>query len=202
MDRGVAAIRSMLQSEDRLALIKFGNSARLVSAADRITFASPDPREHAALFDSIVAALLEPSTPGRRRVLIVLTNGFDSISFAGYPVRRAVVDRSNATVVIVRIAGDRVSSLGGLHWLGNSDERTHYNAMVDELARRSGGLAIERAPGSDYTATLRHVLTDLRSRYLVHYQPIGTQTRGWHALDVRVTSGRYDVAHRLGYWVR
>ena len=46
------------------------------------------------------------------------------------------------------------------------------------------------------------MIADFRASYMLWFKPTGVALPGWHDLTVRVTSGKYTVVARKGYFGR
>ncbi len=73
-------------------------------------------------------------------------------------------------------------------------------AFLGDVSRATGGRLFAASSERDLRARFLDVLADIRSRYVLRYVPRTPGPAGWHALEVRVKSGKGDVLARPGYW--
>jgi VWFA-related protein len=159
-----------------------------------------------ALYDAVIAGLMQPTTPGRRQMLVVYTDGDDASSITNAAAMLDVARLSDAQVhVVVPIqnasrqleapAGSAVpvgADSGGL--FPNEDT---FTALT---ARTGGRLFIVDYEDSVATAFQR-IIGEYRTSYVLQYTPTGVTREGWHELTVRVKRpGRLQVVARKGYF--
>jgi VWFA-related protein len=153
-----------------------------------------------ALFDAICAAAMESTEPGRRHLIVALTDGLDTQSFLGRNQRQAILARSNAVVYIVAISvrGRAVNTTvaPGV----TSEPMGDYDYLLAELTDVTGGELIDFRPGSSFSEPLRQAIAGVRTRYTLWYQPNGVSGTGWHKLVVTVPRRDYDLRARRGYF--
>ena len=118
----------------------------------------------------------------------------------------SVASKQRTYAIVITDGGDRNSELSDEDALRRiSGTKTIVTAIVlggshakflDRAAANTGG-SVTSATKESVAATLRDVLADINSRYLVVYQSHGTK-RGWRTIDV---SSRYAIAGaRKGYF--
>jgi VWFA-related protein len=155
-------------------------------------------RGRTALFDAIAMTLMRPPASGRRRAVIVLSDGHDTASVMGEGLLRAVADRSDGTAYLVAIGGrvpwTNAGRPPGPAW------NDGYENLIHDIAERTGGRVLSIAPGDDFSDRLEELLEELRSRYTLVFTPEGVSATGWHQLEVAVKGRKYDVSARRGYW--
>jgi VWFA-related protein len=196
-------VRGLLEQGDRAELITFDNQIR------RSTVVRTDGRGRVpmrikdggtALFDAICAAAMESTEPGRRHLIVELTDGLDTQSFLGRNQRQAILARSNAVVYIVAISvrGRAVNTTvaPGV----TSEPMGDYDYLLAELTDVTGGELIDFRPGSSFSEPLRQAIAGVRTRYTLWYQPNGVSGTGWHKLVVTVPRRDYDLRARRGYF--
>ncbi len=199
IDRATLTFSSTLRSVEGLRLLRLAADLREVRNFDELTRA--DPRyfgDRTLLFDGIVASLMRPAGPDRRHVVIVITDGLDTMSTLDVSLRNAVLDRTEAVLYILSVAARpwpvRFAGFGaGPNVVGR------YSEPLRQMAERTGGAYVQLRPGGDLAPLMRTVLDELRSRYILRYAPAMRQP-GWNALRVTVPGRKVDVRHRPGYW--
>lgn len=191
--RATERIVSGLRTSDRAILAPFN------AHVGRITGPTNDPRTvveaidamraggGTALLDSMVEATRLLSKAEGRRVMVLITDGYDENSKAGLPDAIKAVEASQATVYAVGIGGAAGIALKG-------EETLRY------IAKTSGGRAYFPMRVPDLISAVESVTSDAHSRFLVTYTPRNQRKDGkWRAIDVKVR-GDYVVRARNGYY--
>jgi VWFA-related protein len=187
-------LATVLRSGDRLELLGF--AGRLARLRDESASAGQtDPGAGlTTLYDSLLAASMQPPDPARRRLLIVLSDGLDTASGVGHSIRWAVLDRSETVINVLRIADS--------YWAQQTSmgQRLYsYSWPLQEVAERTGGYYFDVRSTDDFTPLLRQSIEQFRRRYVLRYVP-SDPSSGWHELKVTVRGKKYDVRHRRGYF--
>lgn len=135
---------------------------------------------YTALVDGVYAGMLLAQSDADRAIVVVLSDGVDTISWL---TPDAVVDAAKRSDVVVYsvFTGSRAP------------------ALLRELAAATGGAVFENVPAERLQKTFAGIAAEFRQRYLVTYSPSGVKPGGWHALDVRVRGRRVTVKARPGY---
>lgn len=182
---------------DRVALISFSHhlSRRvpLTANADAVLrdLSILQATGATALNDAIFTALVEREANLHRAVTVVFSDGLDNSSWLA---ERQVVD--------LAVRGDEV-----VHVVAESPyaEASRRNSrpkrpLFDNLTKATGGRLWWVSDSSALAGAFAEILRDIRSRYLLVYEPRNTPGSGWHSLDVRLARGRGDVTARPGYF--
>lgn len=198
--RALRQVRADLRPEDRLRLITFnmrvhraidfGQAASELDAA----LASLRGAGSSAVFDGLAVALTAPETPGRRRLIVLFSDGQDSSSISDAETVLAVARRSASTVAIIlgSASSDRPASL----------QRTTtetVGTVAGLIAGETGGVVTSVARGESLSSQFRRMLQDFRASYVLYFTPQGVERSGEHALDVRVNRPGVTVRARRGY---
>jgi hypothetical protein len=167
-------------------------------------------RDQTSLFDSLLAAVMQPPDPLRRRLLIAISDGIDASSAIPYPVRSAVLDRSDVVIDLVAVAEWRwVYQYRVPPWTFFRTPTRKYVFRVSEtglpwvlfdVVERTGGQLFDVKPADDFIPTLMQSIDEFRQRYLLRYRPTDVSPTGWHELTVTVPGKKHEVRHRRGYW--
>ncbi len=159
-----------------------------------------------ALYDAVIAGLLEPTTPGRRQMLVVYTDGDDASSITNAAAMLDVARLSDAEVHVVvpienaskQLEGSAGSAVpiaadpGGL--FPNED-------IFTQLTARTGGRLFIVDYEDSVGSAFKRIISEYRTSYVLQYTPTGVTREGWHDLTVRVKRpGRLQVVARKGYW--
>jgi VWFA-related protein len=184
-----AFLAGLRPGEERAALIGFQEEVRLLEpltpALDRIRQAlqTVTARGSTALVDATYSGLrlLEPGS--RRTVVVVFSDGLDSLSWLtpAEVVKAAARSETLVYAVTARKKGDA------------------ENPFLREVTRATGGQVWTAHSEKELRARFLDVLAEIRSRYVLSYVPGGVDFPGWHSLDVRIKQGKGDVLARPGY---
>lgn len=151
------------------------------------------------IWDAVALAIRHPMPPGRRHVVIALTDGQDCGSLIQPDALIALASRSDAVVHWVEM-GLPSRTLGE-----NAMARCFFNPMMADTealataAERTGGLKHTSVFHVDPVKDFEQILSDFRQSYVLTFTPSGVDRSGWHALHVDVPSGKYTVHARAGY---
>jgi VWFA-related protein len=198
-----------LAPDDRAAVMTFADAVTLradwsaPTAATRTAIASADAGGSTSLYDAGYAALtLQDSLPGRRSYVLLFSDGGDTSSWLPASAALERARRSDAVVYVVTRRAPRpdvrLEYRSGIELWAAPGSPSDRPAMI-ELAAITGGhvFVVERA--EELRAAFAAVVSQFRSRYLLTYRPQGVESAGWHAIDVKLTSGRGAVTSRRGY---
>ena len=153
-----------------------------------------------SIFDELTAAMmLSPSAPGRRRLVVALTGGVRDRSAVPTAARLEVARRTDAVLHLVSVGDHEQTQAFGIGRTGVLVMAGRAALPLEPLSEASGGRTYRISPNADITEVLGRAISEFRTRYLLRYTPTGVPREGWHAVEVRVTSGDYDVRHRRGY---
>ena len=187
-------VANLLRPPDRLGLVRFRSDIREdlpLSTVPVEVHAEPIPAYWSALDDAVVQAMLRPSPPGRRHIIVVFTDGLDVGSVLTPLDVTSLVARCDAAVYVVL---DRHRGARGM--LSSSGNPVVVQ-MLRDVARETGGEVLSE---SDVPAALKKVLSSAEHGYVLTYVPQGATKAGWHEIKVTVTRpGSFDVRARRGY---
>jgi Ca-activated chloride channel family protein len=198
-------VRAILREQDELDLMDFSDTVREIvpftNQAKRIEqgLGQLEQGDETALYNAVYLAsqrLGETSQQaGRRRVLVVISDGGDSIH-GGEKYDDAIEEaqRANAmiySIIIVPVEADAGRNTGGEHALIQMSEDTggKYYYVVDP---------------SDLEPAFRHVSDDLRTQYLLGYYAPESGGNAFRRIRVSLTDGTgrdgYSLRYRTGYF--
>jgi VWFA-related protein len=181
-----------------------------------------------ALYDALAAFLIRPVEPGRQHVVVALSRGVDTLSIVSADRLLDLAQRSEGFLHVLvtesTTMGTRtVARLPvGMHalWDWSEGHRQELRAIASRrgdaywdgvwnASRRKlvavaeatgGGEIAARAFSGSIGGPVRRVLEEVRSSYILYYQPAGVPEGGWHPIEVSVARpGRFDVRARPGY---
>jgi Ca-activated chloride channel homolog len=176
---------SALKKDDQAALVTFSH---VVTLAARLTTDVATVREalgravgvgSTALADGAYAGLIVGESDVGRALLIVFSDGLDTVSWLTPEIVIETAKRSDVVVYGVAIGRGKPE-------------------FLRELTSLTGGRLFEVDKTANLSAIFLEVLQEFRQRYLVSYTPRGVAKDGWHRLDVRVKR-KATVKARPGY---
>jgi len=198
-------VRAILRPQDQIDLMDFADTVREIvpftNDAKRVEQGLSDLKQgdETALYNAIYLAsdrLAETSqAAGRRRVLVIISDGGDSI-LGGEKFEQAVEEAQRAdaiiySIIIVPVYADAGRNTGGEHALIQMSEDTggKYYYVVDP---------------SDLEPAFQHVSDDLRTQYLLGYYSPGDGDVAFRRIKVTLANapGRegYQLRYRTGYF--
>jgi Ca-activated chloride channel family protein len=191
---GVAAVREFIVSlrpADQAMVLAIGSETEILAplSSNRASILSTldgiEPWGTTPLYDAIAAALDAIEPVKGRRALILLSDGADRYSGAS---ASEVVDKARRMDVLVYPIA-----------LGR-----HRPAFFAELASVTGGRSFHAAGQGTLQSALAAIAEELRSQYLLGYNPVVRvdERSRWHAIQVGVTRPNVRVRARDGYFSR
>jgi Ca-activated chloride channel family protein len=192
-------------------LLDWSADAKAVSGALR----SLDPRGGTALYDAAVAVMEErfrDRPAERRRALIVLSDGVDTLSSGtSLAASRAALrhDVSVYAVSTARILDEALEAIVSNARI-SPEERAERRSLrrqveraagpLERLTSATGGRVVSpRAPG-DLSDAYEEIAAEIRSRYLLGYYPAGEAPGGFRAISVECKRPRVTIRAREGYF--
>jgi Ca-activated chloride channel family protein len=198
-------VNALLREQDELDLMEFSDVVR-----ELVPFTNQKKRievglngiqhgEATALYDAVYLAsqrLSETSAAdGRRRVVVLITDGGDTVKGENYTRALEQAQRAGAmvySIIIVPIYADAGRNTAGEH------------ALI-QMARDTGGKYYYVVDPKDLEPAFRHVSDDLRTQYLLgYYAPRRGKDDSYRTIKVRMTDaalqGKYDLRYRAGYY--
>ena len=148
-----------------------------------------------ALYSAIVRGALDLQPLPARRVIVIISDGANSMAGADYQQARAAALRAQASIasiILVPIAASAGRDLGGEH------------ALI-QLSRDTGGQYFYVSAAAELPNALAHVSAALRSEYLLGYYPAsaqaaaGSNQNGFRQIHVQITNPRLNLKYRLHY---
>lgn len=214
LSEAVEALLGRLTDEDCVSVVTFGDRVRLVARA-ATPRASLDLVRRGlvaaggtALHDALLVASTLPNADGRPAVMVVFTDGADTVSWTTAPAVLRVLQAANVVVfpvgaglTDVPVSAARLQPslyLSSATWL--APDASDALRFLERLARVSGGDFIRVGRPDALTRTFTGIIDRYRSRYVLSYTPTGVgRDDGWHRIDVTLTRQRGTVQAREGY---
>ncbi|MBK5256953.1 MAG: VWA domain-containing protein [Vicinamibacteria bacterium] len=196
-----------------LKRLRSGDEAGLISFSDEITWLAPltgrldevrqalaslRPGGATSVRDALFSALIMPRS-ALRTLVVLFSDGEDSMSWLGRAQIEAEVRKSNALIHVVAARSEDFKPAA----------RTPSSSLVDSadirdlraLAELTGGSLIAVTSPNRIEAAFHQIIDEMRDRYVLRYDPTDEPRPGWHRLDVRLKSGKGKMRGRAGYWV-
>jgi Ca-activated chloride channel family protein len=201
-------VQTLLREQDELDLIEFSDSVREVVAF------TPDKKRIAdglnelqhgdstALYDAIYLSSQRLGETiqanGRRRVLVIISDGGDTVHGTAYPQALQQAQRDSVMIyslIVIPIWADAGRNTGGEH-------------ALMELSGETGGKFYFIQESKDLAPAFAKVSDDLRTQYVLGYyapeKTVKTRADGFRTLKVEVTdpaaAARVSLHYRSGYF--
>jgi Ca-activated chloride channel homolog len=196
-------VHALLRDQDELDLMEFADQVREV-----VPFTNEKKRiesglneiqrgEATALYDAVYLASqrLDSTSEanGRRRVVVLITDGGDTVKGSKYMQALEQAQRAGAmvySIIIVPIYADAGRNTGGEH------------ALI-QLAEDTGGKYYYVVDPQDLEPAFAHVSDDLRTQYLLgYYAPKRGADNSFRTIKVRMNDAGlpYQLQYRKGYY--
>ncbi len=198
-------VKAILREQDELDLMEFSDQVREIvpftNQPKRIEQGLSEIRrgDETALYDAVFLAAdrlaQTRGDAGRRRVLVLISDGGDTAKRSGYVQAIEEAQRAGAmifSIIIVPVAADAGRNTGGEH------------ALI-QMSEDTGGKYYYVTDPADLEPAFRHVSDDLRTQYLLgYYAPRTGESTGFRRIQVKLAdpgaAGKFSVRHRSGYY--
>lgn len=198
-------IRTILRPQDQLALIDFADKVHEIvpftNQARNVEQGLDDIRQgdETALFDAVSFASDRLSqtalSAGRRRVLVIISDGGDDVRRTNYNEAIEAAQRADAmifSIILVPVAADAGRNTGGEH------------TMI-QMSEDTGGKYYYVSDPADLEPAFRHVSDDLRTQYLLgYYAPHRSDDSSFRRIQVRFAdpakAETLSLRYRTGYY--
>jgi Ca-activated chloride channel family protein len=198
-------VRAILRPQDELCLMDFADTVREVvpftNQAKRIDegLGNLQHGDQTALYNAVYLAsqrlAMTSEAAGRRRVLVVISDGGDSVAGKRYEEAVEEAQRAGAivySIIIVPIAADAGRNTGGEHTLIQMSEDT-------------GGKYYYVTNPKELEPAFQHISDDLRTQYLLgYYAPLQGGESAFRRIKVKMTDAaleaKYNLRYRTGYF--
>jgi VWFA-related protein len=181
------ALLDGLKPVDRAAVITFNHAVTpaLELTADlgqaRAAIRGIDPRGRTAVMDGVYVALTSTLVQSGRFLIVVCTDGGDTMSWLKPSEVLEASKRTNAVVYAVTAGAARATD------------------PLRDLADATGGQMLQVRSSEDLRPAFERILSEFRTRYVLAYSPEGVSSGGYHRLDIKVPRRRATVKARAGY---
>lgn len=207
MEHDVQAIVAMLRPGDRFRLLTIGDavdeSVPWTAAGARVNVSFAAVGGISLIHDALMLGLLHRVEPGRRHLVVGMTDRRDCGSVISASLLLELTGRSEAVVHLVDYAGSndevryRVRSC-------TPRARPDGPDVIQRAAERTGGQLHTQARffrARSIVSAFKIIFDDFRQSYVLRYSPAGVTARGWHAIVVEVPKANgATVRARQGYY--
>jgi len=185
-----------LRSSDNVAIYNFYSKVEMVQdfsnsrdIRDRVYDLKADGMT--ALNDAVfMAADLLSKRPEKRRAIIVLSDGADTISKRSSDKALKAALAADATVYTVDMAPLNTSGKGLMQNQG----------VLRNFAEKTGGRFVATPGGLAMRDAFRRIVEELGGQYTVTYSPTNTKKDGkWRAIELRISRPNLTIRTRKGY---
>ena len=155
-----------------------------------------DPFGATSLHDAIAEAAKRAATrTGRRRAVVVITDGIDTASGLSAGQVSGIASSIDVPVYIMAtvLPIDHVGREGALP----RPSAAALDGTIEDLAQWTGGELFYVSTPSDTSNAARQVLDELRVQYVIAFEPAATV--GWRPLEIRTRNREHVVRARSGY---
>jgi len=198
-------VRGILREQDELDLMEFADTvSELVPFTNQVKrvedgLSAIQRGDETALYDAVYLASDRLATTkadaGRRRVIVLITDGGDTAKRSRYTQALEEAERAGAmiySIIIVPIAADAGRNTGGEH------------ALI-QMSEDTGGKYYYVEDPKDLEPAFKHVSDDLRTQYLLgYYAPQVGGDGGFRRIKVKMTDAtlgeKYSLRYRSGYF--
>jgi len=189
MKGNVQQIAKMLRPDDQFRLLTIGLSVETPvpwqRAGNSLSLDMKAVPGISVVYDALFVALTHAPAPGRRHLIVAMTDGRDCGSLLDGPRVLDAGGRSEAVLHWIY-----VSSQGDFNRQSVSAWCTPTDAgeidYLAQAAQRTGGDKHQSRFGDPAVRTFAQILDEFRRSYVLRYSPQGVKPNGWHAVTVQV----------------
>jgi Ca-activated chloride channel homolog len=191
--QAAAQLVGFLRDEDQIVVAPFrtGITAITGPTRDRATIADAisavTPHGGTAIVDALQQVSQRAAGAEGRRVVVLVTDGYDEHSRETYDATLASLKASQVTVYVVGIGGVAGVSLKG-------------EQLLRRIAAETGGRTYFPWNAKELAAAHAAIAGDVQHRYRLAYTPTNQKKDGtWRVITLSATDASYKVRARPGY---
>ena len=207
MQRDVQAIVKLLRPGDRFRLLTIGDSVYpsvpWVEAGTTVNSSFAAVGGISLIHDALMFGFLHRPEPGRRHLVVGMTDREDCGSVVPATLLLELAGRSDAVLHLVDYSG----SGGDANYRVRSctpRARGDGKELIEQAAARTGGELHKQSRwfrASSIARAFKTIFDDFRQSYVLRFSPSGVPARGWHTLAVQVPKVKNATIHaRQGYY--
>jgi Ca-activated chloride channel family protein len=203
-EAAISFLQTMLQSRrDRALFTTFDSEVELhqdftnrldllQQAIDKVK-----ARGETRLYDAVYSVCEEKmfASPGRRRAMIIITDGEDTVSEKSLRDAIDIAQRSETTVFIIS------TKAGGFFGVQAGTVDRREDKELKRLAEETGGRAFFTGEVIELEKSFSAIAVELRSQYLIAYSPTNDKFDGkFRSVDIRLPGHKdYRIRAKKGY---
>jgi hypothetical protein len=207
MRHDVQTIQQLLRAGDRFRLLTIGDAVSLavpwVPAGTRVPVSIQAVGGISLIHDALMFGLAYRPEPGRRHLIVGMTDRQDCGSVVPASLLLDVAGRSDAVMHLVDYSGgggDANYRVRGC----SPQARPDGDAILTLAAERTGGQQHAQARffrASSIARAFKSIFEEFRQSYVLRYSPSGVKGAGWHAIAVTVPAAKNaTIRARQGYY--
>ena len=152
------------------------------------------------VYDAMFVALTHTPAPGRRHLIVAMTDGRDCGSLLDGAGMLDASGRSEAVVHWIYVSADGDTDPNSISAWCTPNDGGEVDFMA-QTAARTGGDSHRSRFGDPAVRTFAQILDEFRQSYVLRYSPQGVTARGWHAVAVQVPAQpALAIKARSGYF--
>ena len=207
LKRDIVTVAGLLRPADRIRLLTFDDQvqdafgwqpAGSTPDVSRVKLGRISP-----VYDALFAALTHTPEPGRRHMILALTDAADAGGIISIDTLAAVADRSESVLHLVLLddARPKGEERGVIRQWNPTRASEREIEAVRKIVTHSGGVVHEEPLFRNHVvSSFQKAFADFRQSYVLRYSPQGVARGGWHELKVEVArQGKFTVRARRGY---
>lgn len=175
------------------------NSSELVNALSLF----PEPQGATALLDAIIKASNYLKDVEGRRIIVVLSDGEDTISDSTFEQTVQIVQKNNCQIYVVKTTDFENFKLTGERKGSANTRSLAAERRMQELALQTGGAVYSPVDEKELDAAFTRISSELSQQYILSYYPTDTEKRGaFRNISLKIKSrNNLTIRTRKGYFV-
>jgi hypothetical protein len=211
LQRDVTRMAELLHADDRIRLLTFGYGVEQPigwrAPGESFSIAVPPVGRVSAIYDALALALMRRSEPGRRHLIVALTDGQDWSSVTTSAQLLNIASRADSVLHIVLLAPDSSDTRVPGQWSASRPDADGIERLREAALRTGGRFEPTPVPGERVVDAFRRAYDDFRQSYVLHYSHAGPDAPApqdgddWHVIRVEVAKpGQYAIRAKKGYF--
>jgi hypothetical protein len=204
-EKDIRGIAALLRPLDRLRVVAFALDVRVIldwTGPGAPIAVPPLSRAFSPVYDGVFLSMLHRPDPGRRHLIVAMTDGLDTGGVVRPDTIDALANRTDGVMHVLRVVsgGGAGPSRGALS-AGAINEDQDGPARLKRAAEFTGGVAHEPLFRLNAVEYFKKAFDDFRTSYILRYTPVGVPLNGLRPIKVEVPGrGRLEIRHRQGYF--
>lgn len=201
-NENVQSIVSRLRPIDRIRVLTFDLDVRVhanwTTGGPGAQIPPVPPGRLSSVNDALYLALWHRPDPGRRHLIVAMTDGIDTASVIRSLDVERLAGRSEGVLHIMEVRSAGQSTIAAVP--SEPREGPEGHARLRRVAELTGGTVHAPFLGPNIVQSFMRVYDDFKSSYVLRYVPAGVPSTDWHPIKVDVrSSNRLTIRHRQGY---